>query len=158
MYFWNIKALKAQIKRGELDDKETLPYFVVSNLLLIFLFDTLCASASTSESNMWDTLSLFADMALLLVGILYAYKKNGGARGRNFIRKYIALSLVVGVRFFLFFMLLLLVIILPIETLFFPSWLDSEAATPDVVLLDTAWQALFYYRIAKHIEETATQE
>ncbi len=158
MYFWNIKALKAQIKRGELDDRETLPYFIVSGLLFIFIFNTLCMDPSNTKSNIWDLLSIFVDMVLLVVGTLYAYKKNGGTQGENFIRKYIAISFVVSVRFFLFSILLLLFVALPIVTFFFPSWLNNEATDPFSVLFYTAWQTLLYYRIAKHVEETAIKD
>lgn len=106
---------------------------------------------SAYEYNYWDNIGSFISALITLVGIFYAYQKNDGKDGYDFIHKYIVLGWVVLVRFTLCFIpIFILLIIIGVS-----SGLHSSKATgPYMVIIISLSQIVFYQRLGKHIRDT----
>ena len=94
MYFWNLEELKSEIVERPLSDREVLPYLVTYGLLPL-----VSACFPASAHNIWDQLGAVWSTVLWALGLIYLYRKNGGAEGRHFLQRYVAILWVVGVRF-----------------------------------------------------------
>ena len=152
MYFWNIDALKDEIKRGDFGDEKAIAYIVISLILYSILFELVYLFPVTEERNTWDYVESVLSIVVPMMGILYAYQKNGGAKGKDFANKYFSIGFVVGVRFMVYSTGLMIVLFFYWNYVFSE---DEEIPTTFVeVALYSIWYTVFYYRIAKHVEDT----
>lgn len=86
MYFRRIGKLKAVMAERPLSEREALPYVVV--------FAGLSSAVSYGPpaiTNIWDWLAAGWSVAFAILGTVYIYRRNGGADGRNFLQRYIAI-------------------------------------------------------------------
>lgn len=93
MYFWRINQLKAQLAVEPLTDRRVLPYAVAHGAL----FALACAFPPAS-TNSWDRATGFAFVPLMVVGILWVFRQNGGANGLDFLQRCTAISWVIFIR------------------------------------------------------------
>jgi len=109
MYFWNIEKLKQDIKNGKLCQSVQFKY------LLIWIVLTIFAELSYIGDSFNDIKYNFTiDLIFTILGTIYLYKCNGGANGKDFLQKFISISIVVFFRlllYFIAFMILLFVMI-----------------------------------------------
>ncbi|MBQ4877981.1 hypothetical protein J8M21_12260 [Pseudoalteromonas luteoviolacea] len=92
MYFWNIWALKSDLRANLLTPRCDLKY-LIAILILMSLRNT-----PTETSNSYDYLSLLFDVLMVVVGTWYCFKINDGNNGKDFLRRYLSICWVVGVR------------------------------------------------------------
>ena len=153
MYFWNIEALKSDIKRGEFTDREAISYIVVSLFLYSLGTELIVLFPAEAAHNVWDGVNSLLNIIIPVVGTLYAYKKNGGASGRDFANKYFSIGFVMGIRFLVY--LIGVIFLLAIYWSFVvPDEVDTIPTTWVEALLFSGWYAMLYYKIGEHIGET----
>ena len=93
MYLWRIKKLKAQLVVEPLTDREVLPYVAANSALL-----GLAVALPPDSPNSWDRAAGFAYVPLMVLGILWVFRQNGGSVGTDFLQRYTAIGWVVLVR------------------------------------------------------------
>ena len=152
MYFWNIEALKEEIRGGHFSDKEAIPYIVLTLFLYTLVSELVYYFPAQDTYNIWDGIDSFLIIVIPLFGIIYAYKKNGGGEGREFANKFFSIGFVLTIRFLVYF------IVPMIAMIFYWSFVEQGEAVEETTLFDVVvfhlWYILYYYRLGKHIEET----
>jgi hypothetical protein len=71
--------------------------------LTIMAFDWLqftnIATTSAASVSTWTLVSSWITFIITIAGLIYLYLRNGGAKGRQFLRRYFPLSVTVGWKF-----------------------------------------------------------
>ena len=98
MYFWKIESLKNDIVNEGLSDSKLLPYLVIYMALTVLIMEGVPYFPYESYNDADLVMSLISIIAPI-AGLIYAYKKNGGANGHSFASKYFSIGFVVGIRF-----------------------------------------------------------
>jgi uncharacterized membrane protein len=146
MYFWNIKALKNDIKENNFKDKEAFPYILMTIGFYLVAIEMMTFDIYYLE-NIWDKILIVIDILVPIVGMIYAYKKNGGEDGVNFANNYFAISFVMTIKFLLY--------IIPMIILLVFLGYESTSTTAIEVMVLTGVQILLYFYIVKHIKDVA---
>lgn len=147
MYFWDIKGLKNHLSSTSLSQHESLKYLLVLSFLGII---PLPRPPYFSEGNF---LYFSLGAAELICGTIYAYVKNGGAQGQDFLSRYVSLSWVMVVRmlpYILIFGLLLGVGIL--------SKLQESNQKIISLIVIYAIAILYYWRVSQHMADVASEK
>ena len=146
MYFIKYQPLKEKLRERTLSEREALPYLIVSTAIVALLLGI----PLYERYNVIDGISAVVSIALAIFGILFAYKQNGKEEGFDFIKKYVVLGWITGVRFFIVFVPLGVVLILIAGYLGF----SAEETNEVDLILQIVFEALLYYRIGRHIKDT----
>ncbi len=157
MYFWKVESLKKNIVDGSFTDKELIPYLVISiglYALLIEVSGYLSYEYVNIDVNIWSYVMSGLNILIPVAGTIYTYKCNGGGNGENFASKYISIGFVVLIRFLVYSIPLWGLMIVYFAVMTFRSQEELPTTYVEVIVL-SAWSALLYYRIAKHIGDTA---
>lgn len=152
MYFWNINSLKNEIVDGKFSDRKVFPYVVVCAALYAAIIE-FTAYLPYEDVNNWTYTLSALNILVALGGTVFVYYSNGGANGKDFASKYFGIGFVISIRF--------LVYLIPLMILMMVYWIyafeDQETipTTPIEVVIFTSWYALLYFRIGKHVNDTA---
>ncbi|MEM8782713.1 MAG: hypothetical protein AAGE65_07625 [Planctomycetota bacterium] len=92
MYFFRLGSLKRQLNQRPATDREALPY------LLVYAGLGVLATAPVPGSNAFDYAGVFGSTAIVVLGSLYAYRRNGGASGSQFLHRFFMVGWVVALR------------------------------------------------------------
>lgn len=142
MYFWRIRELKSKLAHGPLSEREVLPYLVV------FAAIAYIAPFFPAESmNLWDYLGASWAVALAVGGTIYAFHRNGGRAGANFVQRYLAIGWVVSVRWIVFLMALFAAYVFLVDA-------PRETTWHEALLFGVA-ELVLWERIAHHIADLA---
>jgi hypothetical protein len=149
MYFWNIEALKSDIRNNQLTEKIKFIYALIYIGLSTIALE-LTPFMSEDNINGWDIMYSISSILIVIVGTIMAYKANGGPNGNEFLGKYFSISFVLSIRF------LVLLIPLFIAMIAYYSIVFSEVEQINSSFIDTVpyiiWYAALYWRICYHIE------
>ena len=126
-------------------EREVLPYLV----LFVILY-TAASSFPATDFNIWDGAIAAGSILLAVVGTIYIYRQNGGAKGEHFLQRYFALGWVVTVRFFV--ILVIAAIILGALGIL------AEKTSAFEFLFVALAQAVFYWRIGHHVGDLARRK
>jgi hypothetical protein len=124
MYFWNITKLKEEIRGGGPSENECFKY-----LLAFGIFFALLSSAPKSRENSESVpvlLSALALVGIVVAAVTYCYQMNGGAAGRDFLKRFISIAWVIGWRSLLVAFPVLLGIVFVFVYLFHPSTREAQ--------------------------------
>ena len=147
MYFVKYQPLKQKLAERSLSDKEALPYLLIFTVLTVFVTSV----PLYDNFNNWDVLTSILSIALAILGIIYAYKKNGGEEGYDFIQKYVVLGWVVFIRCFLVFLPIMVLCLIIGEYFNFISLDESNVFD---VVIQCSFEIVLYQRIGKNIKDT----
>jgi len=120
MYFWNITKLKDEIRGGGPSENEGFKY-----LLAFAIFFALLSTAPKSQEEGEPALlllSAFAMVGILSAAVIYCYQMNGGAAGRDFLKRFLSIAWVIGWRSLLVAFPVLIGIIYVFVYIFYPSY------------------------------------
>ena len=146
MYFWRIEQLEDQMVGRPLSEREVLPY------LIVFVALTAAIGFIPSERlNVWDHLGTSFSVILAVLGTIWIYRQNGGADGRLFLQRYLAIGWVVGIRW----MAVLLVLFIPLFIMLWLYGIESEVTTLYDVVFFAAAEFALYWRIGVHVGNVA---
>ena len=129
-----------------MSDREALPY-----LLSMFAFIAVAVVFPlTLGTHLWDRINQGGTILLAILGLLYAYRQNGGANGNDLALKYIVLGEIVVARCSVFSIPVGLVLL----------WLGNQIGLRDQSMgwYDTTlwlmFQVVAYLRLGRHIADT----
>jgi ABC-type amino acid transport system permease subunit len=145
MYFIKYQQLKEQLRERTFTDRDGLPYYV-----LFVASTTFFIGVPTRTSSGIDVLSASISTAIVILGIIYSYKKNGGRTGHDFMQKTIVLGWIV------FFRLLPFLVISVVVSVFIKKALGHPLGSKSWVniVLSSAFMAIYYQRLGRHIKDT----
>jgi hypothetical protein len=146
MYFVKYHPLKEKLRDRSVSDREALPYLMVFAGLT-----TLVGAFPMFEGfNELDFVSGVLSVVFAILGVLYAYRCNGGREGFDLIQKYVVLGWVVAVRCLLAFIPLMIVAYIGGEVL---GVITDETGLFDIALI-AVFEIVIYQRIGRHIRDT----
>lgn len=97
-YLWSTRFVRQRLRSESLSESITFRYF-----LAIMAFDwlqfTLIATTPTPRISQWSVANSWLTFAVTVLGLVYLYRRNGGASGKQFLRRYFPLSVTVGWKF-----------------------------------------------------------
>ncbi|MCX7009246.1 MAG: hypothetical protein NTY53_18710 [Kiritimatiellaeota bacterium] len=144
MYFVKIEPLKQKLREQTLTEREALPYYIIlmAGVTLMPLF-------ARPASDLSSVLT-FACTALVVLGIIYSYDKNGGRSGSDFILKSVTLGWVLSIRLLAFVIPLALGIGMLKSILGLPinetSWVE--------MVFSPAITCVYYALLGRHLKDT----
>jgi hypothetical protein len=150
MYFWRIEALKADLRRADLNERGAFAYLLAS--MLAFTFFSNPEFAENSFDAPWNWLTTLGSMAIVVGGTCLAFRANRGVQGRQFLQRYFALGWVLAIRLGVFFFppLVLLYGVVALS-----SGEEGSAAAGTLLVCVALWSGLFYWRLAAHLRDVA---
>jgi hypothetical protein len=149
MYFWRIEQLKRKMATTPLTDREVLPYLIV----FVGLSSAVWFIPSFFVPNVWDRIGSGISFLLSIFGTIWLFQRNGGARSKYFLQRYLALGWVVAVRWIV---VMILVCVLLYSVLDFLDVLSETTSWSEVLLFALA-EVAFYWRIGVHMQDLATR-
>ena len=99
MYLWKTSNLVAELKAGTMSEKDKMLYVLITGLAYGVMSDPLFSVGI--EYSILDWAGLVLMIFTTVLGTLYGYKMNREGDNRDFITRYVSLSVPVGVRLFL---------------------------------------------------------
>jgi hypothetical protein len=100
MYWWNLRAAKRDLAAQAPGARGLLPYllgFAVVESVTTELSFLTPSQEDPASARVW--LTAFAGAAITVLGCVYAYFRNGGATGTQFLERLLVLGWVAGVRY-----------------------------------------------------------
>ena len=151
MYFFRLRALKAELSAGPLPARRALPY-VATLAVLVAATASALPFFGGGTSNLWDSVDFLVVVTSAGIGVIVAYRANGGSHGTDFATRLIALGWVVGLR-----LLPLLPLLYFLQLVTEPDrvLVDYPPATPFRSVILAVYQFVFYWRVAAHLLDVA---
>ncbi len=147
MIIFKFDIAKEKLRNRDFTDQKILPYFIIFFLLYSnIFFDNVGTTV-----NSWDYLSGILSSMVSVLGIVYAYKCNGGSDGYDFIQKFVIINLIVFIRC-IFFILLFMFFAVIIGNKF--GFINNKASTIYDVIILVIVEVFFFQRIGHHIRDT----
>lgn len=146
MYFWKIEKLKNDLLKEPLSESESFKYLLATSVLYGL------GMIPFWEKNMWDVYSAIITTLITAIGVYYVYKCNKGASGSNFLQKYLSMSWVVGIRWFIFVMIPLITVYSVIVAIL--SSIPENTILSDVLFFNLLVISYFWL-LGKHVKEIA---
>jgi hypothetical protein len=100
MYWWRLEAAKRELAAGTPGPRAVLPYllaFAVLESVTMELSFLTPAQEDPASARVW--LVALAGAAITALGCVYAYVRNGGAAGKQFLERLFVLGWVTAVRY-----------------------------------------------------------
>ena len=145
MYFWNIASLKKDLSSAPLSQHDSLKYFLILSFLGMI---PLPKPPYFSEGNF---LYFSLGAAVLILGTIYAYRRNGGPQGQDFISRYVSLSWVLAVRVLPF-----LIVFGGLLSFGILSKLQESTQKIVSLIIVYAFSLFYYWRVGHHMAEVAS--
>jgi hypothetical protein len=145
MYFWNIASLKKDLNSRPLSQLDSLKYFLVLSFLGMI---PLPKPPYFSEGNL---VYFTFGAATLILGTIYAYFKNGGSQGQDFISRYVSLSWVMAVR-----VLPYIIIFGGLLSFGLLSKLQENTQKTLSLIIVYSFSIFYYWRVGHHMAEVAS--
>lgn len=166
---WSIRFVKEKLSTGTLSVRAQFGYFLLCESIGLVLYATAFSVVGPQEfeaklpsSVTWEFCwPCWATVLVQIVGMIYAYLRNGGAHGREFFSRFFALYVVLSVRFIVGSILVLLIASLWLALL---AYLGSvKVLLMFLVVMGAALlvyavsaQLLLFWRMGCHIRDVAT--
>ncbi len=96
MHFVKINNLKADIAENGVPPRDSLKYIILLMLLVSFPFPF-----GNMQIEVFNGIYWIINSVILIVCTIYCYQKNGGDSGINFLSRYLSITFVVSIRFFI---------------------------------------------------------
>lgn len=145
MYFWKIKALKADIQDDLLTSKDDVLYLVFYSALYAALL--ILAIVQLYES-LGISMAL-GQIVLFIAGVYYAFYSSGGAKGKDFSKRFFSIGWVFLIRASFFMGLGMLNLYVMTHIFGFEYLFTLKNST----IIALVFEVLFYWRIGKHISD-----
>ena len=153
MNFISYQPLKEQLRSRTFTDRQALPYFI--------LFCVLSVPVPTSvTANSLDRVLTGCWVLITALGLLYAYRKNGGSDGVDFIKKFIALGWIALVRWTLVFIPLSVIVMIAVGHFGGPldESVKAEATEWFHLIAPCIFMIVLFQRIGWHIKDTVEDD
>lgn len=147
MYFWKINTLNEQLIKGSLEEAESFKYLMANSILFAL------ATIQYEMPSQYDNWTVISTLIITILGVLLAYKVNGGKKGKNIMQRYMSVSFVVFIRLFVLLILPATLILTLIQEFYF----GMEYAQLVFFIETIIYTVIFSLVIAKHIRHIAIQ-
>ncbi|CAM4313481.1 hypothetical protein [Acinetobacter pragensis] len=153
MYFWNVNKLVEDLRLNKVSEVDFKNYYIASTIIIFFSYLALTLTPESSASEAWA--SFILQVGLLMSWMNAIFKVNGGEKGRDFLKRIIALYLPITLQSFALFIVIgvVLNVILP----FFSSNLDEAAFKQFNIIKDLIFEVILstyiYWRIYKAVKQ-----
>jgi len=102
MYWLNLKALENQISNNELTEKDGFNYLLGYSILTTIIVTISSVSIFQNKTGLGIALlEVLISVIITILGLKAVYKANKEKDGKDFIKRYFAISWVIGFRLFL---------------------------------------------------------
>ncbi len=153
MYFWNLEALKQELRAGHLGNEAALRYLLWYGGVVLVAFTFPYADSWTH----WVTPAWLAvEILVFVLGTLRVYRLNGSALGTDFLGRYVSLSWVFGLRFIVLVSIPATVALVLCESMVIGD--DAEGDTVLGALVGIGLSAAYYWRLGDHFEDLRVQD
>ena len=153
MYLWNISELKKVLMLDQLSEQYKF-YYLFINMLLFAVFSDISMFFPT-EVTIVDKVNSILGVVIQSIGLIIAFKLNGGKEGKEFLSRCTSLYVSLSFRFIIFtlcFMLLnigfmgLLSFVIP------NKYLGDISNIIDMSFIPI-FEIVFFWRLAVHIRD-----
>jgi len=155
MYFWDVKKLKAELRAGKVTEADAFRYFMAYVILDALMIASWGMLPSEGDFATADFIESAGYVAIVVVGTVALYRRNGGGAGKQFFIRYFPLLWVVGIRFFV----VAIAVSAPLLATYLYATLSAEDETANGAWYLTAAYlviaALYYWRLYVHIGDVA---
>jgi hypothetical protein len=160
MNFISYQPLKEQLRNGTFTDRQALPYFILSSVLSVPV-----PTSGTANSLDWVLTGCW--VLITALGLLSAYRKNGGSEGIDFIKKFIVLGWIALVRWTLVFIPLFMIVVIAVIAIADPDGRIGGPLDESVKAEATEWfhliapcifMIVLFQRIGRHIKDTVKDD
>ena len=129
MYFWDCRRLTKDLRNDAVPASTLRDQFI--GLLIIGAPVFVFGLSDNARLDRWDAIYVVGAIAIVIFGIQWAYRMNGGDEGRRFVEKTVALLLPVTIQSFV----LTFVVSMGLQAV--ESALDSRLSPWDKALVDS---------------------
>jgi hypothetical protein len=143
MYFWQIEKLKNNIKQGLLTERQRFIYALIYIVFAEFGMEVMTL-IPFNEGGLSNVIIGF-------IGTFFCYRANKGANGTDFLGRYLAISVIISIRFFIYLISILIIIKVSL-LLGFECPCQNEIKYIKFTLL-LAWYLIMYWKIYVHIKQ-----
>ena len=147
MYIWKIDKLNKELITGELSEREKFKYLVASSIIYGLV------TIRYSSPNHVDTWSGVIAAIVAVIGLFFIYKCNGGDNGKEFLTRYLSISLVILIRVVVLLMIPSLIVLMVVQEIYLGG-IPDETTTVDLAYI-TIVEIVFVFWVAKHINKVA---
>lgn len=150
MYLWNTKELAVKLKDGELAQAERFKYFFVF-IVLFTLGGEVCLYLGERPTVISITESIMV-MVITVVGTLLSYKINKAGDDKEFIDRYVCLSIPLFIKLTVLLIGVYIIYMVAGHMVLsdtFDKYIDSTSWIDVLILL--LFELLFYWRLSHHI-------
>ena len=153
MYIWSIKQLKQDLMANRLAENYKFYYFFIFVLLFTTFYEVSIFLAS--EVNDLDKFQSILGIVVQSVGLIIAYRVNGGKLGKDFLTRGICLYVVLCVRFIAYTLIAIAsyTFFLWLFSLFIPEQYLGNVANAITVSTIPLLEIAFYWRFVVHMKE-----
>jgi len=144
MYWINIKALKEDLRSGDYQDRDIVPYIIASGIM------TQLFSIGGSNAGIFDLIAALIGIIAIVSGTWYVFGQHKQNSQASFLSKYISLGWVVGFRLFL-----IIIPVVIIAVILTATRANDESLLYGIGILVLIFYSIIYYLLlGKHISET----
>jgi hypothetical protein len=149
MYLWNTEALAVKLKDGELSQKERFKYFFIFIVLTALLMEV-CLYVGEIPSVITITEAAIT-LIITIGGTLLSYKKNRDGDNKEFIDRYVCLSIPILIKLTVLFVGCYIAYMI-VGYMFLNETFDKDidSTTWIDVLFTLLSELLFYWRLIHH--------
>ncbi|HEX6981737.1 MAG TPA: hypothetical protein VF181_03155 [Balneolaceae bacterium] len=153
MNWFNLRDLENRLSDNNVSDKEGFYYLMAS-----FILFSLISYGSSSDYYNNDTF-LFAEVALVLlitvVGLNLTFKVNQKGDGKDYLKRFLSLYFVIGIRLFVFIMLLAIPVAI-FAVVFLEETSGRLIEDYLYISLSTIVGVIFYYLMVSSFKKVAS--
>lgn len=145
MYFWNIKKLKKDLKKG-LSQQQQFAYLLASTITLSI------SMIPWNNTEAWEVYFAIVMGVITVLGTMQMYLINRGSKGRDFLPRLVSLGWVVSIRW-------VVLVLIPLSLLFGIA-LELFVGVPEEPgILDLSFFSLlyvwFFWMLGQQFKEVA---
>lgn len=158
MYLWRIQELKKVLMLNQLSEQYKF-YYLFINMLLFAVFCDVSLFFPT-EVTVLDKINSGITIGIQCVGLIIAYKMNGGKEGKEFLARFTSLYVSLTVRFLVYTIgfLCLNVIFMWLLSLVVPKQYLGDISNIIDVAFIPVFEIFFYWRLIVHIRHVRQGE
>lgn len=152
MIWFNLKEIENRIISDELTDKEGFSYFLASAILGVI------GTYFGSQESTLTFVSVIVGILLTIWGSFLIFKTNEAGDGKDFFKRYFALSWVIGVRLFVFAFIATILYMIIYLVLFTPE--ESIIKNNDILklIISSLIMLLYYFLLNNSFRRVSNKE
>ena len=155
MYLWNIQELKKVLMLDQLSEKYKFCYLFI-NMLLFAVFTDISLFSPTEVTKV-DKINSIIGIVIQSIGLITAFKMNGGSDGKEFLTRCTSLYVSLSVRFivYTFVFLVLNMAFMALLSFLLPNKYLGDISNAIDMAFVPVLEIVFFWRLAIHIRDVS---